>query len=283
MNGHTEDKIKNNNETLILNYLLKNEEFFINILEKFNNNYSKIPNSVSFYPFFINNKIDSLIAFTNEGYYYPHIKIEYIDEATRFLANNINKIFAIYGHLNIVNELIKKIKKPYRYKNEYYVMNLIKDNFIRNNINYKNFYCIPGNEKYFAKLKDMQYLYHKEEVYTDNSFYPYQAEMHSLKRLLKTKINFIVLTNDSNNLAVSKVNVNGESPNYFQIGGTYTRKEFRNRGLSKFCLNYFIDHIFTKTKKNGIILYVKIKNLPAIKLYKALGFTIQFESILCYY
>ena len=283
MNGHIKDNIKNTHKSMIIKYLIKNEEFFINILDKFNNDYSKIPNSINFYPFINNDCIDSLIVFSNDGYFYPLIKDKYIKESSQFFIKNISKIFSIYGHLDIVNILLKEINKPYRYKNEYYVMKLVKKNFTNYKFSLDNYYCIHGEEKHFPKIKDMQFLYHKEEVYCDNSFYPYQAEMLSLKKNLKTNINYIVFTNDEKNIAVSKANVNGESPNYFQLGGIYTRKEFRNKGLSKLCLSYFIDHIFSKTKKKGIILYVKKDNTPAIKLYEKLGFTYQYESILCYY
>ena len=177
INSHIKDNIKYTHKTLIIKYLIKNEDFFISILDKFNNNYSKIPNSINFYPFILNDKIDSLIAFSNDGYYYPLIKDKYIKETSIFFTNNISKIFSIYGYIDILNTLIKEIKKPYRYKNEYYVMKLTKNNFIEYNINLDNYYCIHGNEKHFSKLKDIQYLYHKEEVYSHNSFYPYQAEM----------------------------------------------------------------------------------------------------------
>ncbi len=282
MNGHLKNSYKNINKSLIIKYLIRNEDFFINILDKFNNNYSKIPDSINFYPFIINDQIDSLLAFTSDGFYYPLIKDKYIKESSIFLNSNIPKIFSIYGHINTINELVKGIEKPFRNKNDYYVMKLNKKEFVKYNNNIEDYYCIAGNKKHFEQLKEIQYLYHKEEVYTDTSFYPYQAEMLSLLNVLKTKINYIVFSKKEN-IAVSKANINGESLNYYQLGGIYTRKEYRNKGLSKYCLNCLINYIFSNTTKKAIMLYVKKENLPAINLYKKLGFKIQYESILCYF
>ena len=42
----------------IIEYLKNNEIFFINILDKFERNYFKMPDSTGFYPFYDNGKIE---------------------------------------------------------------------------------------------------------------------------------------------------------------------------------------------------------------------------------
>lgn len=283
INGLLKNNSSNIDKSLILDYLVKNEDFFINILDRFNNNYCKIPNSISYYPFINNNEIDSLIAHTDNGYFYPLIKDQYIEEASSYITNNITKVFSIYGYLKTMKQVIKKIDKPYRYKNEYFIMKLMKNDFKKNDKQIEGYYCTMGNTSHFEKSKDLQFLYHKEEVYTNNSYYPYNVEMIAYKKLLKTKLNYIVFTKDENNIAVSKSNINGESPGYYQLGGIYTKKEYRNKGLSRLCVSCLIADAFLNSNKNNMILYVKKENLPAIKLYQRLGFTILDESMLCYY
>lgn len=283
INGNLKNNPSNIDKSLIINYLLKNEDFFINILDRFNNNYSKIPHSISYYPFINNGGIDSLIAHTDNGYFYTLIKDEYINEASSYIMNNISKVFSIYGYLKTLEQILKKTDKPYRYKNEYFIMKLTKNDFKKIDEQIEGYYCTSGNISHFEKSKDLQFLYHKEEVYTNNSYYPYNVEMIAYKKLLKSRLNYIVFTKDENNIAVSKSNINGESPNYFQLGGIYTKEEFRNKGLSKLCVSCLIADVFSNSNKKNLILYVKKENLPAIKLYQRLGFTILDESMLCYY
>src|SRR4030065_1274975 len=102
-------------------------------------------------------------------------------------------------------------------------MKLIKTDFRKINNQIEGYYCTAGNTNHFEKSKDLQFLYHKEEVYTNNSYYPYNVEMIAYKKLLKTRLNYIVFTKDESNTAVSKANINGESPNYYQLGGIYTK------------------------------------------------------------
>jgi ribosomal protein S18 acetylase RimI-like enzyme len=271
-------------DKIIIDYLIENEIFFINILDKFNGNYSKIPGCVGYYPFFDNERINSLIAFLDNGYFYLDIKDKNIKESADFLINNFYKIFSIYGNKETIEKLIILIDKPYRYTNEYLFMKLEKKDFNSyENIN-DIFICKKCDISDFNDIKDIQYQYHKEEVYSNNSYYPYNAEMNALKDLLKERLVYAVYIKENNKYrAVAKSNVNGESFNYFQLGGIFTQKEYRNTGLSKFCLTNLINDIFSNYDKKGIILYVKRNNIPAINLYKSLGFKTEFETTLCYY
>ena len=268
----------------IIEYLIDNEIFFINILDKFERNYSKTPDSAGFYPIYKNEKIDSLIAYLDNGYYYTDIKDKNIDECADYLAHELYKIFSLYGSKETVYNLIKKINKPYRYINDYLFMKLNKEDFSPFESDLENYFCRKCDVSDFNDLKDIQYLYHQEEVYSSNSYYPYHAEMNAFKDLLKNRLVYAVFNKEDGCInAVSKSNVNGESPNYFQLGGIFSRKEFRNKGLSKICMSYLIRDIFSNYDKKGIILYVKKNNLPAINLYKKLGFKTEFETALCYF
>ncbi|OHD18629.1 MAG: hypothetical protein A2086_16995 [Spirochaetes bacterium GWD1_27_9] len=265
----------------IFQYLLANEEFFIQIFDKFNQNYSNIPKSLNLYPFYDKEEINSLLAYTSTGYFYPFIKEKYIKDVVKIINNGDCFLFSIYGKSKIISDIVKNIKYKPRSSINYYSMRLKKDNFKTLSKELVGYKCIKCSKDHFKYLKNLQYLYHKEEVYNDDSFYPYDAEMESFKTLLDVRLNYAVF--DAKNKAISKANVNGESPNFFQIGGIYTLKQYRNMGFSKFCLtNLFLDSFYNFFKK-GILLFVKKENIPAITVYQQLGFEILFESTLVYF
>jgi len=269
--------------TKIINFLKKNEEYFINILDKIIHNNNYIPNKIFFYPFYNNNKIDSLISYTSSGHYYLYLKDKYIKDTAKFLNNNIQHIYSLYGECNIVKLIDELLIKHNKDIIIYHVMKLIKDDYIANINKLSDYNCIKCNITHYSKLKELQIKYHKEEVYTNSDYYPYLSEMNNFKDILKNKINFAVYSIDENKKFVSKANVNGETFNSFQLGGIYTLDEYRNKGLSKLCLTNMLNYIFDKTEKKSILLFVKKENLNAINLYKKFGFKTIYDSALYYY
>ena len=71
--------------------------------------------------------------------------------------------------------------------------------------------------------------------------------------------------------AVAKAGTNAQGKNYFQLGGVFCREEFRNRRIAFFVIQHLLQYIHSCEKKAS--LFVKVKNEPAKKLYKNLGFT----------
>jgi ribosomal protein S18 acetylase RimI-like enzyme len=268
----------------ILEYLLKNEFFFISILDKFNQNYSKIPHNLNFNPFYENNQIDSLLVYTDNGFIYPHIKEKYISSVAEIINNLDILIFSMYGDAKTIVKIQKQLKYKFRNQVDHNFMKLDQKDFIPFNIEISGFFCKKCNSDYFKYLKRLQYLYHIEEVYKNDKEYPYEAEMEAYKNILDKRLNFAIFKkNDDGKIAVSKANVNGESPNCYQIGGIYTLKEYRNQNLSKICLTNLIKYSFLEKNKNNILLYVNKLNTPAFNVYKKLGFKTLFEAKLYYY
>ncbi|MCK5198965.1 MAG: GNAT family N-acetyltransferase, partial [Spirochaetales bacterium] len=60
-----------------------------------------------------------------------------------------------------------------------------------------------------------------------------------------------------------------------QIGGVYTKPEYRNRGISTLLMQMLLNGIHKSGKK--AVLYVKKGNKPALALYRKLGFRIIDE------
>jgi len=93
----------------------------------------------------------------------------------------------------------------------------------------------------------------------------------------------ITIQNDyilkKDNKIVSRAYVQGESKNYFQIGGVITHPAYRRQGLSRQVLNTLIQDKFKNGAKYAL-LFTGRNNIPARKLYFSLGFTIIDELIL---
>lgn len=69
---------------------------------------------------------------------------------------------------------------------------------------------------------------------------------------------------------VSKANIHGVSKNYVQIGGVMTHPTYQGKGFAKQTVSALCGHWLTQNK--DIILFVRNDNIPAIKVYQALGF-----------
>ena len=70
---------------------------------------------------------------------------------------------------------------------------------------------------------------------------------------------------------VSICNLHATSENYAQLGGVLTLPEYRNHRLATKCVSMFCKKYFEKGF-NTIILFTSKENIPAIKVYKKIGF-----------
>jgi len=275
-------------QKLIVEYMEENELIFITVLDKI---FSRNPN-IHLYPFFKDNRVDSLITSSGYGMIHLIIKDQYIDLAVEFL-NGLN-VFSIYGNMSIVDTINKKNNKKLSSECEYYVMKLTKDNFTPFTFNeftfneeekekQEEYVCLKCDSSHFKYLKKLQYLYHKEEVYRDEKNYPYYLEMSHFKRLLNNRLNYAIFKNLNNPKAVAKCNVNASSKDCYQIGGVFTLKDYRNKNIATYCVSKLMKEIFKENSKNRVVLYVKKDNIGAIRVYEKLGFKRELETKLLYF
>lgn len=73
-----------------------------------------------------------------------------------------------------------------------------------------------------------------------------------------------------NGVLVSKACIHGYSEHYAQIGGVVTHPTYQGKGYAKQVVSAVCAHWIQKGKQ--IILFCKNDNVPAIKVYRALGF-----------
>ncbi len=83
------------------------------------------------------------------------------------------------------------------------------------------------------------------------------------------------------NKAVAKAGTNAMGTFYFQLGGVYTAKEWRNRHLARAAVGIVVKAALSQGKK--IVLFVKTQNEPAKKAYTHAGFVPFADYEICYF
>ncbi len=120
-----------------------------------------------------------------------------------------------------------------------------------------------------ASLFPLEKSYLLEEVLVENTSINTHAALLNLRKTCTNQSVFYAIVDKQ---IVAKVNTNGKGFGYNQIGGVYTKPEYRNQGISTYLMEYLLNEIHL-SKKNAV-LYVKKENDPALSLYKKLGFKI---------
>jgi ribosomal protein S18 acetylase RimI-like enzyme len=113
----------------------------------------------------------------------------------------------------------------------------------------------------------LQEAYEKEEVLFDPAeFQSLVSRLHFWKTLRRQEV--AALWEAGRPLA--KAGTNALTAHWAQIGGVYTRPEYRGRGLQKRLMAFLLARLSAQGR--GACLFVKKANLPAGRLYRSLGF-----------
>ncbi|MEL3907986.1 MAG: GNAT family N-acetyltransferase [Treponemataceae bacterium] len=180
---------------------------------------------------------------------------------------------SIMGEKNFNNVLEKFLLKNYTYKiktsTEYFLLFLNTKNF-RSNFDA----ALPSECKVncdvctrvdLEKLLPLQTGYEREELghTTPNDFFSrvYLLSMLKEQTIFKCELN---------NKIVAKAHTNAGGINCKQIGGVFTLPEWRGEKFAERVLSFAIKTLTPTTKT--LVLFVKVKNIKAQKLYKRLGF-----------
>lgn len=122
-------------------------------------------------------------------------------------------------------------------------------------------------EKDAERVFPLQVAFEKEEVVFD-------SELFDEDRCLAKFENFVeagaVFVGKIKNTPLCKLTVSAEGKNCVLLGGVYTLPKYRNCGLAKALLNGVTQQFAARSKK--CTLFVRTKNLAAIKVYEKTGF-----------
>lgn len=187
-----------------------------------------------------------------------------------FLLKNFfsdKKIKSINGEKSTTEKLISIfLQKPYQI-NSYKMMILEKSALQPPKKPEQNKKICRCTEDDIEFLFDLQKKYVIEEVAPATKKVSDLEIKISLRNILKNQLVFAIF---DDKISVSKANTNAISWNFVQLGGIYTNPLYRKKYYAWTLIKILCDRIQKNNKK--ICLFVKEKNLPAINLYKKLGF-----------
>ncbi len=135
--------------------------------------------------------------------------------------------------------------------------------------------CPPGLMVRTAYPRDvdallpLQIRYELEEVVINRKRHSEQICRQNLKRALRQQL---VLMAEQNGQVVAKAGTNARGFTTDQIGGVFTMEKVRNSGIAFRVMEELLRRIFAE--KRSACLFVKKDNLPALSLYRKLGFRI---------
>jgi len=144
--------------------------------------------------------------------------------------------------------------------------------------------CSPGLVVRTAYPRDLgallplQIRYELEEVVINKQRYSEQVCRQNLRRALRQQL---VLMAELNGKVVAKAGTNARGFTVDQIGGVFTAERVRNSGIAYRVMEELLRRIFAE--KAAVCLFVKKTNLPALALYKKLGFTVADGYHICYF
>jgi|GEM_PF-642091 len=131
----------------------------------------------------------------------------------------------------------------------------------------------------FDKLFDLQKCYEIEEVLPEHDVFSEDICRLHLKSVLRTQYAAAVLLPDGT--LAAKAGTNALGFHSAQIGGVYVKREFRRRGYAFGVLYCVLKNVFAV--KKAAVLFVKNTNVPALSLYRALGFKKRNGYIIAYF
>jgi len=126
---------------------------------------------------------------------------------------------------------------------------------------------VAGRDLNAEALFPLQEAYEKEEVlFSVDDFQPLASRLHFWKSLKDQHI--VSLSLDGR--PVAKAGTNALTARWAQIGGVYTRPEHRGQGFQRRLMAFLLGRLADQGR--GACLFVKTENLPALRLYRSLGF-----------
>jgi len=121
----------------------------------------------------------------------------------------------------------------------------------------------------YRALLPLQMRYELEEVVINRQRYSEQICRQHLKHALRHQL---VLMAEQNGRVVAKAGTNARGFRTDQIGGVFTVENQRNSGIAFRVMEELLRRIYAE--KQTVCLFVKKDNLPALSLYRKLGFRI---------
>lgn len=192
----------------------------------------------------------------------------YTEELLRLAGERLETVTVISGKPRAVETAAREFNPMgNRIFIDYYIMQLRKENLVRPAAA-ENTRAHKGSLVHLPFLMPLQKEYEMEEVLLNPDYFDQMESIRWLKAILTREICFYSMTGLK---YTSKANTNARGFCHFQIGGVFTHRDFRGRGIGKNTVHALCSHIFSHHDMH-VSLFVKQDNASAIKAYTDLGF-----------
>ena len=237
--------------------------------------------------------IGSAILFSRYGVMFPifsETSLKNIEKLETYIKGFRRNIYSVMGIKNDVVAAERLLKLNPHTEINYYLMVITAEEFLKkHNLHGAKDTASTGYETGKLNIKraavrnaknlfPLERDYQLEEVIINPKNYNPRFILENFKNTLAKNI---VLFAEKDGVPVSKAGTNAQGFYTDQIGGVFTVKQERGKGFAREVMIRLLSCIF-KEKKTAS-LFVKRKNIPAVKLYENLGFKIMNDFRICYF
>ena len=190
-----------------------------------------------------------------------------------------NRIHSIMGELATVHSLAEALGYPLSYTVDYHLMYRSRKQglpFVEPPLPALDYdWATPRDAKL---LREIQEAYEREEVLLPGHAFNPRVSMENLRYHLKNQLVLYALHGGE---VIAKAATNARGFGCDQLGGVFTKPQYRRRGVARWLVAILIRHLRKEDKSSS--LFVKPQNLAAVELYRDLGFTIVGPFRISYY
>lgn len=227
-------------------------------------------------------RVTGAILQSHNGLYYPVLdpaQTVVEADAVRRLARATRRIYSIMGRSGDVRALEEAFRRPPLQYLEYHLMaqtepppevplpRLPREMRIR-----------EASERDARRLFDIQKKYEIEEVLLPGNTFSPTAAMQHLKQTLRDQL---VLVAELEETPVGKANTNARGVFFDQIGGVFTERALRSRGIATALMLRLLERLASESKNAS--LFVKKDNAAALRMYRNIGFAVEDGFRISYY
>lgn len=188
------------------------------------------------------------------------------------------RVYSIMGRDSYVRAVERTLRKAPSYRVDYYLMTLDGPIAARGKESRPGVHIRTASVEDIDRLFPLQKRYEREEVLLPNHRLNASLCYRNLREMLATQK---VVVAEAGRHIVAKANTNGRGFRYDQVGGVFTERQYRNRGIAASLMIRLTGIIRSNDKR--VCLFVKKDNPPALALYQRLGFTIRDDFAITYY
>lgn len=288
-------KAEPENLSQLYHFIAKEEEYCVTLVSHLN------MKDMEQYPSYIlhnENKMLGILMYSEAGlllHYLPFCKnqIEFSSDEIAEIQNKIGMLFTgkkpycITGPKEGSDFLESCLKQVYekepREKRDYLLM-VHEEN--SPSLELKSLSIQSVFEIRLCNQNDVEYIFPLQQGYDIEEVLPAgdEYDLHAGRLQLFTNLKkqkTLAARSIETGLYVSKVSSNAIGINWIQLGGVYTRPQYRGKGIASVLVHEMAKLVKKEGKK--VVLFVKVQNAPAQKAYFNAGFVKKGSYSILYY